>query len=191
MVGASDPRPVRIVRSGPGRARAARLPPSAADAATAGGGTRPARRENRGGTRRVQRLALLFVVGVAVLFATLAQYASTLPAGRGPGTGQAVEAFAGLGLAVAAGGVVLTLASAPRAVEFGPGAVVVVGRFGRRHRFPPREDLSVRLLRRYPAGFLSDSEVDAVELMGGAGKATFYLERGILDPTEARSDRST
>jgi hypothetical protein len=185
VVGASGSRPVRIPRSGPGRARAVRVPAAAPRPAPVAPGTPLDRRVNRGGTRRVQRLALLFVIGIAVLFGALALYATSMPGGRSPGSEEAIETFAGIGLVIAAAGALLTLASAPRAVEFGERATVVVGRFGRRHGFPPRGELSVQLIRRYPPDFLSDSEVDVVEVLGGAGKATFYLERGILEPTEA------
>ncbi len=181
--------------SGPSASRAVRIPraaaregpgvrPTAAPGPIAPGDSAPVnRRPNRAGTRRAVRLSSLFVLGVAALFTAFALYARTVPGGDSPGALQALEIFAAFAVAIAVGGAVLALASAPRAVEFRPRGTVVIGRFGRRRVFPGVSELTVRLVRRYPSGFLSEGAVDAVEVVGGRARGTYLLEEGILEIT--------
>jgi hypothetical protein len=53
--------------------------------------------------------------------------------------------------------------------------VTVVGRWGRRQRLPRLEELSVSVVRRYPAGWLAGDPVELVELWGEDVPARSYL----------------
>lgn len=183
MIGSVGSRPVRIPRSGTGSPRVVRLPTAARTVPLPERAATLERRENHAGTQRATRIAVLFVVGIAVLFTALTLYARAAPGGTSPGAGQEVDIFGLLGAAIALAGAILALASAPRAIEVGAAETVVVGRFGRRRRFPTLGGLSVRLVRRYPSGILSDQEVDAVEVSGGTQRATYFLEEGLLKIT--------
>ncbi len=173
----ASPRPVRIPRGRP-------------TASPAGAGApAPARpyaveiRPNTSGTRRARRVATLFLVAMAALYGILVAFDRLAPGGSRPSATAGLELFSAIAVVIAAAGVLLSLANAPRAVELRPEATIVVGRFGNRREFPPVGELETRLLRRYPTGLLSPTPVEVVELSGPRGTRAYLMEPGILRRT--------
>jgi hypothetical protein len=178
-------RPVRVARSpGAGRERPVRLP--VGRAGPAGTPTREVveRRPNAGATRRVVRLSLAFLVGIAAVYGGLFALDWASPFAGSPGSSQGLLLAGVLAAAVAAIGVVLTLGAAPRAVEFSAGVTVVVGRFGRRYRFPGRDRLTTIVRRRLPSGLLSPVSLEVVELSGGSSRRSFLVDEGLFAAPE-------
>ncbi len=139
-------------------------------------------RRNRAATGRAVRLATLYAVGIAVVYVALAIAALAGPAGGSSGSTYALLVVGALAVPVAVAGVLFTLGAAPRSVELGDAETVVVGRFGRRYRFPGREQLRPVVLRRFPAGWLAPIAVESVELGGGSTRRSFLLDEGLLAP---------
>jgi len=169
----TTPRAVRIPR--------ARSPPptlggptGAEDRGLPGGRTRT-RRPNVGGSQRAIRLATLYVVTLAVLYAGFVLYDRSAPGGTAPAAGNGVLLFTAVFVAFAAAGAVYTLHPAPRAVEVEADHVTVVGRWGRRRRLPRLELLSVSVVRRYPAGWLAGTPVELIALWGEDVPSCSYL----------------
>ncbi len=102
----------------------------------------------------------------------------------GPGVWQQIELFGLIAIAVSVGGTLLTLGSAPRAIETDANGTVVVGRFGRHRRYAAGVPISVRLVQKHPAGFLSPTAIDVVEVTAGPQRATYFLEEGMLAITD-------
>lgn len=180
------PRAVRIpratVREEAPRVRVPRTPvegpPSPAPRAE--GELRP----NVAGTRRVVRLTLLYVLTLALVFLAFALYDRTVPRGSSSGAVADLLVFGLSALALALGGAWFTLSTAPRAVAASPTAVLIVGRWGRRTEWPPIGETTVRVVRRYPAGFLAPSAVESVELIApGLGLRSYLVEAGLLPAT--------
>jgi hypothetical protein len=92
----------------------------------------------------------------------------------------------GLAAALVAVGTVFALGATPRAVEFRAGSTVVVGRFGRRYRFPPATELRRTVLQRVPSGLLATVAIETVEIAGGSTRRSFVLEEHLLDPPGTR-----
>jgi hypothetical protein len=167
------------------RAVRIRRRPGAAPPGPAAAGPAGAYRPNRAGTQRAVRLTLLFLVLLAALYVLLVALDRSTPGGTTSGATSGLYLFSEIAALIGVGGAVLTLAQAPRGVEFRPQATIVVGRFGRRRPFPPEGSLSVRSLRRYPRSFLAGEPVLTLELTRENGRrATIWLEEGILAPTE-------
>jgi hypothetical protein len=184
VTGSASPRPIRIPRSGTTLPRAVRISAAAPSGERPTGPTVRQRKENRSGTQRAVRVSLLFVLAIAVLYGGFALLASTSSDGTGPGVWQQIELFGLIAIAVSVGGTLLTLGSAPRAIETDANGTVVVGRFGGRHRSPAGVPMSVRLVQKYPAGFLSPTAIEVVEVTTGPHRATYFLEEGMLAITD-------
>jgi hypothetical protein len=135
---------------------------------------------NRAGTQRARRLAITYVVALAVIFAGIDALARSAPSAGSVGVGQDLELFATVALVLAIVGVVVSLSSAPLAVERTGGETIVHGVFGYRRRFPEGPGLTVRVLRRYPAGLLSSAPVESVEIATKGVRRTYLLEEGLL-----------
>ena len=139
---------------------------------------------NRAGTQRAVRLTLLYVVFLAVLYGVFLGLDRTAPGGGSAGASAGLWGFSLVALVLGVGGALFALSQAPRGVEVGPTATVVVGRWGLRRAFPPVGQLAIREVRHHPAGILSSAPVVAVELTSSRGRRiTCFLEQGILAPT--------
>jgi hypothetical protein len=177
----ASPRAVRIP-SAKGAARAVRLPIGGAPGREPGPGAAdaPEVRKNTAGLERARRLVAIYLFSLFVLYVGFVVVDLTGPGAGAMTGGSGFDVFSGLAAAFAVGGLVLTLSPVPRAVELTTSGVVVVEWTGRRRQFPPLEELRVDVVRRYPAGLLSSSEVEAVEVTGGSGRRTYQLTRGLL-----------
>ena len=168
-----SPRAVRIPRS----ASVGTLPADDGSRAPA----RRARRENVAGTQRAVRLTLVYLAFLLVLYVVFLGLERSAPGGSSSAAGNGLLVFTALAGALAVGGALFSLSPAPRWVELDSTGVVVVSRWGRRHRYAPADRLPTRVLRRYPPGPLSHSAVVSVEVSGGpSARRTFLLEEGIL-----------
>lgn len=142
------------------------------------------RRANRGGTQRALRLTLLFWLALGGLYGG---FLVTALEGSAQGLGiGALGVFSGVALALGVGGGVLTLSPAPRAVELSAEAIVVVGRWGTRTEWAPRDSVGVRIVRRYAAGWLSSEPLESVELVGIGRRSTYLVEAGTVPEAIAR-----
>lgn len=170
--GSSAPRPVRVPRPASGR--------------TASGPARAAeRRPNVGATRRAIRLCLLFVGGIVLVYAALVALARAGPYAGSTGIVGELEIVGAAAVVVGAIGIVAALGTAPREIQLGDRVTVVVGRFGRRYRFPGRDELRVLVLQRFSTGPLTPVPLVSVELAGGSSRRTFLVEEHLLDPAPA------
>jgi hypothetical protein len=134
------------------------------------------------------RLTTLYLSVLAILYVGFVLYDRTTPGGTRPGAETSLLEFTGFALFLAAVGVFLALAPAPRAVEWSPTSLVVVSRWGRRTEWTPINEVTVRPIRRYPAGFLSDAPVESVEVSSPGRRPRNYLvESGLLPETPARA----
>ncbi len=181
----SSSRPVRIARV-PVRAteRAIRLPVARPGAPAVPTAPAPFEvRENRAGTQRANRLTILYAAGLLGLYAALAVYAETAPGGSTSGGTYGLELFAAVAVLLVLAGAVLAFSSSPRRVELRPDATVFVGRFGGRLTLGARRDLDVRVVRRFPPGFLTPSVVEHVEIApkGTGRRRSFLLDEHLLD----------
>jgi hypothetical protein len=178
------PRAIRIPRGPTDRPRTLR---ATADERPAASPVSPgARRPNRAGTQRAVRLALLFLILLALLYVGFVLYDRTAPGGTSPGAQAELIDFSGVAAVLAAAGALLSLTPAPRAVERSSTSLVVVGRWGRRTEWAPLDEVTVRRVRQYPAGLLSDEPVDSVEVSSRGRRTRSYLvEAGLLPETPA------
>jgi hypothetical protein len=133
------------------------------------------RRPNLGGSQRAVRLAALYVVVLAVLYVGFLLYDRTPPGGTSPAAGNGVLLFTAMFVAFALAGALYTLHPAPRAVEVWADHVTVVGRWGRRRRLPRLGSLSVSVVRRYPAGWLTGRPIELIEVWGEDVPSRSYL----------------
>ena len=174
----SEPRAVRIPRS---RGASATPPDDADRRVRATGPAVTGLKPNRAGTQRVVRLTVVFLVVLAALYAGFAIYARSSPGGATPGAQTALVEITLLAIVLALAGTILTLNTAPRAIGALPDGFVVVGRWGRRTQWTPLHAVTVRRVRRYPAGFLSGEDVDSVEVFGtGQRRRSYLIEAGLL-----------
>ena len=176
----ATPRAVKIPRT---RSTPATSPASDSPVPPAATPSSPTeRRENTGGSQRVVRLTVLFVVVLASMYAGFLLYDRTAPGGTSPAADNGVLLFSGVFALFAVVGVVYTLTAAPRAVVIGSDRVTVVGRWGRRRKFPPIDRMVVRVVRRYPEGFLAVVPVELVEVSGEDAPVRSYLvSAGLFD----------
>jgi len=173
----SDPHRVRLAR--PARTAggpAPELPPPDETAAE----VPRVRRENRAATQRVRRLAMLYVVALAAIYLALAVLARRAPGGTSSGGSADVLVSGAVALGLALLGAILTLASAPVAVEVGDHALVVEGLFGHRRTFPGGPGRTIRVVRRYAPGVLNTGPVESVEVRAGGVRRTYLLDSGTL-----------
>jgi hypothetical protein len=140
------------------------------------------RRANRGGVQRAQRLAVGYVAVLFIVYAGFAVYDRSTPSGATAGSASNLLLFGVVALILALSGVVLSMISAPRAVELSTRATRILGSLGLNQRFPPIASVHVRIVRRYPAGFLSSVPTVSAELTAGALRRTYLLEEGLLTP---------
>jgi len=141
------------------------------------------RRPNRAGMQRAQRLSIAYVAVLFLVYAGFVAYDRSTPSGASPGAASSLLLFGEVALALALGGVILTLLSAPRAIELSPYQTMVLGSLGTRRQFPPISSIQIRVLRRYPAGFLSTVPTVSTELSAGTLRRTYLLEEGLLPPS--------
>lgn len=182
-------RPVRVARKpGPDASRPVRRvarapppPPPAEPPRTGPSDEGPERRANRAATQRAFRLTLLYVVGIAAVYGVLAVFARAGPAGTSAATATDLTEIGLVAVALAGVGTVVALGSAPRAVEVGEEETIIVGRFGRRYRFPGRARLRATVLQRFPAGPLTPAAVASVEIVGGSSRRSFLIDEQLLE----------
>jgi hypothetical protein len=164
----SSPRPVRIPR-----APAAPRAPSV--------GTLRDHRPNEGGTQRAFRFAILYLIALVVLDVILVALDLTSAEAGRPGIESGLQLFIGIAVLLAVGSVIFALSPAPRFVDVRTDGVVVVGRWGQRTWCPPIEAIETKVLRHYPAGFLSSKDVDFIEVVDRTGRRrTFQVESGLF-----------
>jgi hypothetical protein len=176
---------VRVARSdrrGPPRAVRLAVRPEIPAAPQGAPGGPSERRRNVAATRRAVRLASLYAVGIAAVYAALVVAARAGPPAGSAGSTGALTVVGGVAVLMIGVGVVVALGAAPRYVELDERETVVVGRFGRRYRFPGRERLKPVVLRRFPAGWLSPIALESVEIGGGTTRRSFLLDEGLLGP---------
>jgi hypothetical protein len=179
------PRAVRIPRTSADSARVVRRPRATRALLSSVPSAPP--RPNRGGTQRAVRLTMLYLAVLALLYVGFVLYDRAAPGGTSPGAEGALFEFSGVALLLAVGGALLALAPAPRAVEWSSTSMVVVDRWGRRTEWSPIDEVTVRPVRKYPAGLLSDAPVESVEVSGAGRRPRNYLvESGLLPERTAR-----
>jgi hypothetical protein len=136
------------------------------------------------------RTTLLFLVVLALLYGAFVLYDRSAPGGTSPGAQGELATFSGIALLIAVVGALLSLGPAPRAVEWTSGSLVVVGRWGRRTEWAPIDEVTVRSVRTYPAGFLSSAPVDSVEVsIRGRRLRSYLVESGLLPERTAGEAR--
>jgi hypothetical protein len=156
-------------------------PPTESDTVAGSGAASADRRQNVGGSQRVVRVTIVYLVALVALYAGFVLYDRSAPGGSAAPESNGVLLFTGIFLAFALAGALLTLHPAPRAVVVAPDRVTVVGRWGSRRVLPPLDSLSSRAVRRYPVGWLSDAPVEQVELWGpDAPLRTYLVEDGLF-----------
>jgi len=159
--------PVRIVRSRP-LPSADAAPGSEPEVPADGGPSKPPpeRRVNHGGSQRALRVATIYVVLLLAMYLAFALYDRTSLGGSSSAAENGLIVLTALFALFAVVGAVYSLTPAPRAVDVAPDHVTIVGRWGRLRRLPPLANLSLRVVRRYSAGFLSSRRVELVEVWG-------------------------
>ncbi len=179
----ATPRPVRIART-PGPARVVRVAatpgPAATPAPPESEAPVAARLDNRPALARARRIAAIYLVALAAMYLGFLALELRAPGLGGSLANEGLLVFSGAALALAVGGLFVTLGPVPRSVVVTPTAVVVVEWTGRRREFPSLADLRVDVVRRYPAGLLSSVPVEAVELTGGRRRRTYQVTEGLL-----------
>jgi len=146
-------------------------------------------RANTAGSQRAIRITVLYLVILVALYIGFVLYDRTAPGGTASPLVNGVLLFSVLFAALALTGVYATLTAAPRGIEVTRDRVTVVGRWGRRRTFPPLEQLSFRVARRYSAGFLTDSAVVHLEIWGKGFPVRSYLVSEELFAGAVRSER--
>ena len=146
------------------------------------------RRRNLAGFQRALRLALIYLVGLALIFVLFVGYAQTASVTRGTGAGTDLMVFGIAARPLAIVGMLIALHPAPRAIEVTGTAFVVVGRWGRRTEWAPRAELRLRVVRRFAAGFLSSEPVESIELaVPGRPARTYLVTQGLFPGPPATS----
>ena len=176
----STSRPVRIPRT---RAHTvARVPVGAPMPSTRTIAERPVeRRTNVAGFQRAFRLTLVYLVGIALIYALFVGYTLRVPIAQGAGAGTDLLLFGIAALAFAIVGSLVALHPVPRAIELTSTAIVVVGRWGIRTEWTPRGELQLRVVRRFAAGLFSSEPVTSVELsVPGRPPRTYLVTEGLV-----------
>jgi len=153
------------------------------------GGTGPPPIINRAGTQRARRLALTYLLGLAAIFGLFWGLSRGSSVGGTAGATSDLALFGELAVAIGAIGAFLSLISAPATIERAPEGLVVHGLLGYRRTFGEEVGLSIRVLRRYPAGWFSAEPVESVEIASRGVRRTYLVEAGLLPeqrPTSAR-----
>jgi len=134
-----------------------------------------ARRANRGGTQRAFRVTAVYLVALVAIFGGFVLYDRTTPGGTTSPESNGLLTFTVIFLLFAVFGLVFSLTPAPRSVEVSEDQTTIIGRWGRRRRLPSLEKLSLRVVRKYPEGWLSPVPVELVELWGEGIPVRSYL----------------
>ena len=138
-------------------------------------------RKNVAGLQRALRLVLIYLIGLALVFLAFVAIDLSVPGGTGAGATFDLVLFGLVALGFALAGSMVALHPVPRLVGVTPDAIVVVGRWGRRAEWGPRERVRVRVLRRFPAGFLSHEPVESVELAApGRPPRNYVVAEGLF-----------
>jgi hypothetical protein len=148
------------------------------------------RRPNRGGTQRAVRLTIVYLVILGAMYVGFVADDQLVPGGTSSAAENGLLVFTGILALFAAAGMYFTLTPAPRSVELAEDRLTVVGRWGRRRRFPPIGRLSVRVVRRYPEGWLAHEAVELVEVWGDDAPVRSYLVSAELFSGAVVSTRS-
>jgi len=171
-------RPVRIPRARPSAGSspsssdipAAPVPPATID-----------RRKNQAALERAYRLTAIYLGMLGILYGLFVVLDRTEPGGSSSAVETGLVSFTLIAVAIGAVGAVVALSPAPRAVEVRPDALVVVEWWGHRRSFPPIDELTLSVVRRYPSSFLSTRDVESVEIgTRSRGRRTYQLEAGLL-----------
>ncbi len=152
-------------------------------------GGRAVVRPNSAGSQRALRLTLLYLLALGALYLVFALYEETMPYGSGTGAGNGLLLFSGLAAVLAVVGPYVTLSPAPRRIEIRSSSVVVVGRWGGRTEWAPWSEVSQRIVRRYPAGFLSGEPVQSIEITISGRSPRTYLVGTDLFPRSPPQSR--
>lgn len=143
----------------------------------------PEHRPNRAGTQRAVRTTVLYALAVLVLTVVLTVLDLASSEASHPAVQQGLELFLVLAVLLVAGSSIFALSPAPRSVEVRPEEVVVVGRWGGRRVLGPPAELSPKVVKHYPQGFLSSEPVDMVEVSDLRGRRRVYqVQSGLFDP---------
>lgn len=165
----------RVVRIASRPAPASGTPPDK-EGQAAGAGTDPREvKVNRSGTQRALRTFIAFAVALVSIYASLLFSIATAPY---PGVRSNLTGLGLLSLALAfvgAYGFGLTLLRAPRDLRREGTDLLVRGRTGRVHRFSTGPGFTVSVLKRYPAGVLSEDPTEVVRVALPNGTARLYL----------------
>jgi hypothetical protein len=138
-------------------------------------------RPNSGGSQRAVRVTVLYLVVLAALYVGFVLYDRTAPGGGASPEANGVLLFTAIFAVFGVVGVVVTLTPAPRGIEVAGDRVVVVGRWGGRRTLPALEHLSFRVVRRYPAGALSATAVELIEIWArGVPMRSYLVEADLL-----------
>ncbi len=172
----SAPRAVRIPRAPPSSTLT--TAPDAVPAPPVAAASQ--RRPNRAGTQRVVRLTAIFLILLVALYVGFELYARTGPAAHGSAATDEFVEFTTVAFTLAVVGALLTLSPAPRAVEVSDDRLVIIGRWGRRTEWSPRPKVVVHRVRRYPAGFFSEADVDSIEVSVPGKRRSYLVETGLL-----------
>lgn len=134
--------------------------------------------DNRAGRERGRRMFLLFgsvLLAIWLLFVALSLSSPTVGVS---GDAAVYAALTVIALLLGAVGWALTLGRAPQGFWERDGDLVIRENFGRRRRLPGPPMLTVRVVQRYPAGFLGPAPAELVELSApGEGRRAYLVGR--------------
>jgi hypothetical protein len=139
------------------------------------------RRKNQAALERAHRLTAIYVGSLIVLYVLFVGLDRTEPGGSSAAAQTGLLFFTLIAAAIGLVGAYVALSPAPRAVEVLPDAVVVIEWWGHRRAYPRLDELTISVVRRYPASFLSSRDIESVEFGTRArGRRTYQLEAGLL-----------
>lgn len=155
--------------------RAVRIARAASAAPAAGPSARPHFVPNRAGDTRARRLFLLFAVLLVAIYATFAALTLSNPV---PGVREnlfAWAAFSLLALALALWGWSITIGRAPRGVLVRSEELLVRERLGGSRRVLRSALDGIKVVQRYPAGWIAPEPTVLAEVRVEGGRARTYL----------------
>lgn len=141
-------------------------------------------RPNLAGLQRALRLSLIYLAGLVLVFLAFVAIDLSVPGHTGAGATFDLLLFGLVALGFAVAGTVIALHPVPRLVGVTPNAIVIVGRWGRRAEWSPRDQVRVRVVRRFPAGFFSHEAVESVELAAPGRPSRNYVVAEGLFPAD-------
>jgi hypothetical protein len=141
-------------------------------------------RRNQAANERAQRLLMLYLGTLLVLYVAFLLLDRSSPGGTSSTAETGMIYFSVIAAILAVGGVWVALSPVPRSVEVRPASVVVVEWWGKRRRFPPLGELRPGLVRKFPRSILSSRAVETLEITDDSGRRrTYQLEEGLLPET--------